>query len=1744
MPGPSSTAYPRAATILCATTLLFAAPAAAVAPASKSPASAPGSAVAPAADAGPITLSTPTVPANGAQDVGVQVARFGRYALSATSPQGSAVQLVDRMAGPGEVAGTPGGKNGRVDAFLERGEYRLKVLSDKAGTGDARVEARPFVEVNPRPPLLPDIATVTTTLADLEQRSWWVNIEADEAFAVELAGRSLADVRLWRDGQWLDPAAPTCEDITPDTPRPLRRCTLATKLGAGLWQLVAYGGPSVPWSVPDGDQPLHVRRGLTSLPVASRLAGVIGPFGAERWLVPGQATSYRLELPSEGRTAGDVRIAVRTFDAADPFRRDGTGTSIQKETMPPLAEVGVGSTSEGRVVTVSGAAGQPFVLQHFPQVGRSIPVKGSGTYFLTTLHGGDPGDLPDVTGVLVENRTDPKAPFPAPIATSLLPLGPDVPYRRQFNLLGTTSLSFEVATAGDYHTAVSVGGVGWRWEPLLTSVVAGYQAPPLRDGPGVTTLTPGRWTLTLAPKTPGIAEVVVRRDAAVKAEPTAPRANVQIPVVTLDPKKSYTLTLNEVPDTKVGMVLRALPADLTSPLPLTLAPGQSVTVPTAPGPAGVISAGAGLEVAVDGAAWSPHAAVGNGGHTVVVRNSGATVRQGAVVLVPNDRRPDAPLPPLPDTIDPTPPDLPLLTAAAPRALDLAADDTATFGLRVDKAGLYRTESTGLLATAGALRTRTTPVLASAAVNGTGRNFLLQRYLREGDYQVTVATQGASAGHLGLRLAPTALRDGGALRDGVPARATVPAGEGIAYDYDVPEAAEYVLRSFGQGAAGQGRLFRVRVEDADGWPLLAPDVEGDLRLDLPAGKGRILVLPEAVETTRITTFTRVPPPLVRLGHGPHALALDLAATHVWWEPSGREDRVPDQWTFTLRAPADVTITADAEMTGDLLRGTDTAARLVQGRPWTGRLAAGAYRLDLVNARRNSGVTYTVRVSPRELVAGLSREVTAPATLPVSIGADGLVEITSMGVVDVRARLYDADGTLVATADDRPDDWNFRLAERLAPGAYTLRVDPVGVDAGRTTVTLALAAEADAPALNVGQSRTVTLGAGVSRVPLQAPGEGLLVVSARSEENVGLAIEAQDEGSSTWRTVGTGVGGAARVVVRLGAIPGEAAGRRYRLRVESLDGRKVPTTLRADVVTPKRITEGALANGASVPTDKATGIAAVIVARDRAGLLELATRVGLSWCPIVGEVCEPVPGPVLAGEGGDLWLVGEGTGGRAVAVRGVRHTLGSAPVRASFRAGTLLFGRSVNIDLAKNAGPVFVTARTEVAQPRFGGQIDVARGVAATVLFGDPSVSVYVDAPLGGTPVDVALARVAFPVPTPGTFAGTTAGGTLAPGAAWRGTLPASAGVRFILGEGLVAVISKADQPQDVFWASDGARDLTTVPRGDTLTVLNPSGAAAVWSAITTTDVRPQTAGRVRINLAGDVGASLHVRGDVRDVVGVTNGVVRGLDVPLGPAPGWIEVVQASGLWTVWTDRVAGPEGDAAAMWGSPLPTFKGATTPIPTSVPVGRRELRIATTGAGLLTVRADQPVIAYVREGSGPARGFFSLDGALDVPIGADDKTVDLALRTLDGAQQGTAQVDFVPAAPLREGLGPEVLLGAGMSRGFTFTVDRAGPIGIGVRTDGADVQVALYTAGESARLVASGVAMMPTLQPGRYQLTATLPAGAAPARIRPALVGLTAPDTGPPEEVIRAYLVAAGLIPPAPVNDTSDAQDAGEVTE
>src|SRR5438874_2603819 len=734
-----------------------------------------------AADPPEPTLSRTTVPARGRQESILTVPAFGRYAVTVASPQGTALQLVDRIAGPGQAQGTTGKTDGRLDVFLDRGDYQVLAFAPEKGSGDGQLKVRGFTERSaPEPPLLVELKLVETTLDDYEQRSWWLEVRERRRVILEAAGRNLADLRLWSNGSWLVDAEPAREVVAAQPGRPMLVCRLAADLNPGLYQLTAYGGVSQPQAEESAEHPLHLRFGIPRLAAVGRRRFTVSPFGADRWLVPGDASYFRLELP-EARPA-TLRVGS---DVSHPFEASSSAATIGKNALVPVAELDLGSSTTDRVVTVTAAPGQPYVLQHFslgtPSVcgGRYWVVRREGKYWVSSVHSGDPTDSVDATAIVTRwGWPNAKEAHERPFRAQVIALAPRQPWVRRANLLETTNAFLRVERTGKYEILARGVEARFRIEPFFTSFPPNYAPPDMRGSGSVWDLDAGYYVLTAEPVKKGIVDLAVH--AAREGDPFA----------------------------------RAGP--------------------------------------------------GGGG-----RLPAATA-----------------LPALPDPSRAKPPELPLLTDARPQFLDLERGADTTFLLRADAPALYRLQSTGLLATEGRLRTRTVTAFARAAANGVGRNFFIEQYLREGDYQITVATQGQSTGHLGLTLERTQLADGGALSEGGPARRALAAGEAVAYRFTIAEAGDYRVRSFGAGTT-----FRCRLEDDAGWPVEPPNVTADLTRHFEPGAYCIVSLPEPVATRRVTLFERVRQVAKREGDGPHALALAERVEHWWMGPEARQARVP-------------------------------------------------------------------------------------------------------------------------------------------------------------------------------------------------------------------------------------------------------------------------------------------------------------------------------------------------------------------------------------------------------------------------------------------------------------------------------------------------------------------------------------------------------------------------------------------------------------------------------------------------------------------------------------------------------------------------------------------------------------------------------------------------------------------------------------------------------------------------------------
>ncbi len=1695
-------------------------------------------------------LDRTSVSAAGRQRAQVTVSRFGRYAVVARSKEGVSVQVVDRMAGPVESAGRPE-EDGRLDLFLERGEYRLLTEGHSRATGEARLEVRGFSELSaPQPPMLVETKLVESSLDDFQQRSFWLLVKERRRVDLEAAGRNLADLRLWRDGQWLVDAAPETERTQPKVGQPLLACRLSTELEPGLYLVTAYGGPPQAWAQEAEVHPLFVRLGLARLPEAGRRRFTVSPFGIDRYRVPGAATYFRLELP-EARPA---TLRAATFDPDQPYAAPSEMREVSKKSLPPVAEIDLPpapaaeparESAPDRIVTVEGEAGQEYVLQQFDR--RSVYFfRADGSYWLSSVHSGHPQDSVDVTALLLAGGSK------APLREELVEIGTQTGWKRRANLLAPLTVFLRVKDAGRYEVLLEGPEARARIEPFLTYRPERYKSPPFRGTGSTWDLDVGFYVFTAEPVKRGIATFTVRATGIVdqalsavgmaRATPEAAvRAAAVFPKIELDRDVAYAVYLNEQPEVRSGVQLRKLPLDPTEPLFVSQRPGETVTVSITVNEPGLLRAeaesGTPVDLSVDGALAVRAAALSPGAHSVVVRHTGKDTVQYTLAFEPAHLARTAALPPL--SADATPVAFPALAEGTPVFLDLAAGASTTFGVRADQAGLYVLESTGLLATEGNVRSRVVTSFARASGNGTGRNFELREYLREGDYQLTVAAQAPSTGRLGVQLRRTRVEDGGDLQLRLPARATLHGGEAVSYRFTITTPGEFRVRTL-----GLSRSFRCRLEDRDGWPLVPPGGPADVTRTFEPGRYRFVVLPEATDARAVTVIEPMGRRRMREGHGPHPLPLGQTVEHVWMEPAEGQERLPDVWRLNLPAATDVAWSLGAGMEGSLLRegGGAAVAMLGAGQPVKVSLEAGSYRFEVQSARRNNRLAYGLAAFPEALLPGMDREVRAPAEVPLAVGATGLVEVSSLGSADVKARLYDSAGAFLAASDDHPDDWNFQIGLNLRPGRYLLRVDPVGSTAGSTTVRLRTPREEEKPALALPASVAARPGRGSLVFPLAAVQGDLLLAQVRGAESLGLAVEARE--IDAWVPLGTTTGRNPRLELPLGPAPPA-----LRLRLWSQDRRDAAVELKVAAISAPKAREADLRRGLRLPpVPGLPATAAAVIEIEGPGLLRVADDADLRLGALPGVALRAATNGLVAVAGRRVYVVGVSSTEATPAARAALRLIVRAE-RVRLVAGTPLVvpvpAHGISpVEAAPSAGPLVVRARSRSLQPGLvlgeaddalapTGAMAVAPGLAVAVALQPKKPLALVFAatppspgqgPLGEATLEVVtLPRPAIEPLQPGTKDGALDGL-----AAVTYSLPAGAKrLRLGLSRDVVAVLATAGRTLSVVATDEAAAAETLDTAAETLTLLH-TGAGSGRFSVENVAAAPRVlaesgpleivlaeAGTLRLRVTGAEPKVLRLRGVASEATFVAEdgSVAGGRDIVASGA-GTLLVRHRPGPLVAWLER---PGTDVQALWSVPGAPVREVA--LPSALALEGEALRLAFDRAEstLLQLRSPEPLVTVLTRPNGSVEtevhtAATSLDALL--PAGRSELLLRPSLgRRLDG----TATLQATPTLPIAEGLGPEILLAPGSSRAFTFEVVDGGPLGLGVRASAEVAEATLFDS--SGQRLATGVSQMPTLAPGRYVLVVHAPADGPAVRVRPALAGALRPSTDPPLDVVRRYL-------------------------
>ncbi len=767
----------------------------------------------------PARLSPAELPADRNGAAMLYAPGAGRYAIRVKSPSGARIELVDMLEGPLEAAGAPGGRDGRIDALLDQGAYKLRVSGPKGAAGTLRLTADSFRELNDDPPGLSQDKVQSAELADLQQRSYRVEVGAEGRAYLEAIGRSLADLRLWRENGELVDLTRETRGVEPKPGRAMTRIRLEGAVAPGRYIVTAYGGEAALWSEGEKPQPFMIRL-APPLPLDAGIAeGTLGPFGSARFVAPPNSNAFRLEAPQPaplrldewrgGQSRGFAEIAKNSRDAFATLRSPGD------ETKPATLEV-------------SGREGQAFTLHALHSDAR-FSLEASGPHLIGLAIAGQGPDEVPATAIFTRVEKDGKTRV---LASDTPRISARKPWRGRFNLRGPMGLYFEVVEAGP--VAIDAKGVGLRSttiEPALSDGPA-----PRADGkrPGRYDLAKGFYLLSLIPRqeAAGVVDVTLGAPgvAAPEPAPTPARIAISFGEQKLERDGAYLIIGNGAPDLLVGPRVVALPADLSKgPLQLWQGASETISIPVLEPKDGRIVAHDARgeetpfklgprvvhdEIATQRLTIEPtgkERALGLAFFANPATAQAEPEREEAKEEQPAKKKPSAVKKPGRAPLAATP--------GRPQYFDIGRDETQEVRFEASEGGLYRVETLGRLKTRVAIASTVSANLGEGEDNGPGHNGLIVTYLRAGPYRASVTAKDFSRPGRPFGLQGRACRGGEARGRGLGARhARSRQGRGDSLrdgrTRDLSARSLWARQGVARAARGQRRLATRQARPAD------------------------------------------------------------------------------------------------------------------------------------------------------------------------------------------------------------------------------------------------------------------------------------------------------------------------------------------------------------------------------------------------------------------------------------------------------------------------------------------------------------------------------------------------------------------------------------------------------------------------------------------------------------------------------------------------------------------------------------------------------------------------------------------------------------------------------------------------------------------------------------------------------------------------------------------------------------------
>ncbi len=1728
-------------------------------------------------------FTPPELPAKGLQQATLSISTPGVHALWAEHPQGVALRLVDRTTGPGAWQGEAGVRNGRVNALLGSGDYRVQTQASAAGSGMVKLQLRAYREQHASAVPLAEFQPVTTQLGDFEQRSYTFTLTEPRQVQMVAGGRALDSVRLWQAGQWLVPSSVRQEQIEPQPGQPQTIIMLSASLNPGQYQLSLYGGQPLPWTQAAEQSPLQVVWGLPRLPESYRGTHALDALGRADYLVPASSRHFRLELPK----AGTLQFRLRAYDPAQPHAAPALTRTLRVAATPPVLslnldqltgeaepalpdadaepadasepseqaelhddepETGDETTPDPAAgtefaaqqvpasgyywVEIQGQAGQVYTLQQLPKTQNPYPISGSGEYWLSVVHTGAASDQLSANAILT--ATDAKGRTTL-VRQQSVDLDGNRTWQGQFNLEGEFSLLVQVPQATEYQfvTKGDAAEARLRLVPFLAD--AQTPLPAYRPAGGKWKLAPGVYWLQGEAVEPGLLELSLKPVKPGK-KPTVTALNSLAAVgfpVNLSADQRYNLWLNTQPGIQAGVSLRALPLDLRQPLPLAQGPGEwtapEIEVSTPGMLEAVTETGARLELSLTGMArWKTQLELQAGvASNVKVRHTG---KQPVAYVLRFTPQP-APL----ASAELPPPNWPVLSLNQTVAAQLPVQGQQIYTLNVPSAGMYQFSSQGLLALNGSLRSRWLPGLQQARQNGAGRNFILHDYLNPGEYQLGVQAEGQAQGAYSLRAQTLPLRDGGWLRpDQAPAFTQLAAGEALQLRLRIETAGTYRLEILGL----QGRSFQFRLEDREGWPVLPPQSGAPLETALAAGEYRVLILPQVLPARLTARLDSVRPPVVLTGHGPHPLAWNTAQAHVWEEPAEGAPRLPDRWQFGIPAALEVTLSLPAELRAELLRpdaGTNTpVATFVGGKPWTGLLQRGQYELRVQALSQNNRLPYQIQLQARQFAAGQSLTLTLPADITLRVAGDELLELNTWGTVDTRLRVYDAQQRLIAEQDDGPLGWNVQWVAALPMGEYRLRLEQASGDLGlgeTPAVQTQLSARAwpvtTVNPLKANERRQLRLNQAY-RLPLLLNNAAALLATAQAGGPMGMAIS-REAGDAPWLAQQTGE------QLSIPWLP--AAQTRYQLWLWPL-GSATEASVEWRSLAEQPLSLDALRAG--LPA-KANGAGVYRLELPTPATVTAPTappRLQASSGP--EQVFRPLQETHFAAAG-KLWLwPGSGQATPGLNLESLEVPLqADLPLALPAQSLTRLTvggrGEGVRVVVAEASRglPLVRWQGNEASLPGLAWETPAASASASL-----DATQTQVELWRGdgeSYPLQARLSQYRYPDPPPATAL--TLGPhdlPLTPGQARRYTLPdGPLTLHLSLPARTVALTSQGNRVSSTHYSGTQTRTETLTTDADTLWLLP-------------LDTTP---GSVRVQLESVVTLERLTSGQILTRQFTGPGIWQfPIRLPeaeqqaqlrlhaLGGRLTYLsadqhqqdldQAVQASG--TVRLTHEAGMvavwlagASEALDPWlHSPMRRVDMAKPVQTVKLDDAAQTLRLEVPAPRLLHLRSATPLLLALRTAKGEVTArHFPQGVAWDIGLPQGLNLLSIRPGYGETLDASTLHLAVRELPLLTEGLNAPVLLMPGSQALFRIALAQPAKLGVGASADPDGVITVLRQA--DGTLLGRGAVQWHELTAGTYTLALEAPLTGGPVLARPAVVGLVAPSRLPPAEILRSYLSA-----------------------